>query len=181
MSEQKPLEELKMTKIPDILPVLPLTGVFVFPKMLFPLEVSGTQSITLIDEAMAGDRIIGAVLLKQPPACECSHRLEDYYSIGTSVAILRMAKTADNKAQLLLQGISRFRIIEFVEGKPYLRARVENIEDEEVKDIEVEALMANLSSLFERIIKLSPSCPRSSGRWARRSPIPAFLPTSSPP
>ena len=175
MTEQKPLEELNVTKIPEILPVLPLTGVFVFPKMLFPLEVSGTQSITLIDEAMAGDRLIGVVLLKQPPTCECSHQKEDYYSIGTSVAILRMAKTADNKAQLLLQGISRFRIIEFVEGKPYLRARVENIEDEEVKDIEVEALMANLISLFERIVKLSPFLPQEFGAMAKTITDPGVL------
>ncbi|MDP1990919.1 MAG: endopeptidase La [Syntrophales bacterium] len=175
MTEQKPLEELNVTKIPEILPVLPLTGVFVFPKMLFPLEVSGTQSITLIDEAMAGDRLIGVVLLKQPPACECSHRKEDYYSIGTSVAILRMAKTADNKAQLLLQGVSRFRIVEFVEGKSYLRARVENIEDAEVKDIEVEALMANLSSLFERIIKLSPFLPQEFGAMAKTITDPGVL------
>jgi len=175
MTEQKPFEEVKVTQIPEILPVLPLTGVFVFPKMLFPLEVSGTQSITLIDEAMAGDRLIGVVLLKQPPTCECSRQKEDYYSIGTSVAILRMAKIADNKAQLLLQGISRFRVIEFVEGKPYLRARVENIEDEEVKDIEVEALMANLVSLFERIIKLSPFLPQEFGAMAKTITDPGVL------
>jgi ATP-dependent Lon protease len=175
MTEQKPLEEVKVTQIPEILPVLPLSGVFVFPKMLFPLEVSGEQSITLIDEAMAGDRLIGVVVLKQPPACECSRQKEDYFSIGTSVAILRMAKTADNKAQLLLQGINRFRIIEFVEDKPYLRARVENIEDEVVKDIEVEALMANLISLFERIVKLSPFLPQEFGSMAKTITDPGVL------
>ena len=175
MTEQKSIEELKVTQIPEILPVLPLAGAFVFPKMLFPLEVSGTQSITLIDEAMAGDRVIGVVMLKQPPTCECSRQKEDYYGIGTSVAILRMAKTADNKAQLLLQGISRFRIIEFVEGKPYLRARVENIEEEEAKDIEVEALMANLVGLFERIVKLSPFLPQEFGPMIKTITDPGVL------
>ncbi len=156
--------------------MLPLAGAFVFPKMLFPLEVSGTPSITLIDEAMAGDRLIGLVMLKQAPDMrKCSHRMEDYYSIGTSVVILRMAKTADNKAQLLLQGIGRFRIIEFVEGKPYLRARVENLEDQEVKDIEVEALMANLVSLFERIVKLSPFLPQEFGAMAKTITDPGVL------
>jgi ATP-dependent Lon protease len=164
-----------VTKIPEILPVLPLTGVFVFPKMLFPLEVSGTQAITLIDEAMAGDRLIGVVLLKQPPTCECSRQKEDYYSIGTSVVILRMAKTADNKAQLLLQGVSRFRIVEFAEGKPYLTARIENLEDKEVKDIEVEALMANLMVLFERIIKLSPFLPQEFAAMAKTITDPGVL------
>lgn len=174
MSE-KPPEELKIAQIPEILPVLPLAGAFVFPKMLFPLEVTGTPSITLIDEAMAGDRLIGLVMLKQAPSCECSRQKEDYYSIGTSVVILRMAKTADNKAQLLLQGIGRFRIVEFVEGKPYLQARVENLEEQEVKDIEVEALMANLISLFERIVKLSPFLPQEFGTMAKTITDPGVL------
>jgi ATP-dependent Lon protease len=174
MSE-KPPEELKISQIPEILPVLPLAGAFVFPKMLFPLEISGTPSITLIDEAMAGDRMIGLVMLKQTPSCECSRQLEDYYGIGTSVVILRMAKTADNKAQLLLQGISRFRIIEFVEGKSYLQARVKHLEDQEVKDIEVEALMANLNSLFERIVKLSPFLPQEFGAMAKTITDPGVL------
>src|SRR5512136_3160502 len=101
MTEQQPPEELKVTKIPDILPVLPLSGAFVFPKMLFPLEVSGASAISLIDEAMAGDRLIGLVMLKQAgdPA-EGPHKIEDFYGVGTSVVILRMAKTADNKTQL---------------------------------------------------------------------------------
>jgi ATP-dependent Lon protease len=174
MSEKLP-EELKISQIPEILPVLPLAGAFVFPKMLFPLEISGVPSITLIDEAMAGDRMIGLVMLKQTPSCDCSRQLEDYYGIGTSVVILRMAKTADNKAQLLLQGISRFRIIEFVEGKPYLQARVKHLEDQEVKDIEVEALMANLNSLFERIVKLSPFLPQEFGAMAKTITDPGVL------
>ena len=174
MSE-KPPEELKIAQMPEILPVLPLAGAFVFPKMLFPLEISGTPSITLIDEAMAGDRLIGLVMLKQTPSCECSRQIEDYYGIGTSVVILRMAKTADNKAQLLLQGISRFRIIEFVEGKSYLQARVKHLEEQEVKDIEVEALMANLNSLFERIVKLSPFLPQEFGAMAKTITDPGVL------
>jgi ATP-dependent Lon protease len=172
---EKPPEELKIAQIPEILPVLPLAGAFVFPKMLFPLEIAGTPSITLIDEAMAGDRLIGLVMLKQTPSCECSRQTEDYFSIGTSVVILRMAKTADNKAQLLLQGIGRFRIIEFVEGKTYLQARVENLEEQEVKDIEVEALMANLISLFERIVKLSPFLPQEFGAMAKTITDPGVL------
>jgi ATP-dependent Lon protease len=119
--------------------------------------------------------MIGLVMLKQTPSCECSRQLEDYYGIGTSVVILRMAKTADNKAQLLLQGISRFRIIEFVEGKSYLQARVKHLEDQEVKDIEVEALMANLNSLFERIVKLSPFLPQEFGAMAKTITDPGVL------
>jgi len=176
MAKEKPSEELKVIQIPEVLPVLPLAGAFVFPKMLFPLEVSGASEIALIDEAMAGDRLIGLILLKhKAEEGETSRLKEDYYSIGTSVVILRMAKTADNKAQLLLQGISRFRILHFEEGKPYLRARVENLEDVEVKDIEVEALMANLIGLFERIVKLSPFLPQEFGAMVKTITDPGVL------
>ena len=176
MAKEKPSEELKVIQIPEILPVLPLAGAFVFPKMLFPLEVSGASEMTLIDEAMAGDRLIGLIMLKRKmEEGETSHLKEDYYDIGTSVVILRMAKTADNKAQLLLQGISRFRMLQIEEGKPYLRARVENLEDVEVKDIEVEALMANLIGLFERIVKLSPFLPQEFGAMVKTITDPGVL------
>ncbi|MBU4074910.1 MAG: endopeptidase La [Proteobacteria bacterium] len=176
MAEQAPHEELKVVRIPEVLPLLPIETAFVFPKMIFPLEVSGKPSLTLIDEAMAGDRLIGIVMHKHKnEAVEEQHRKEDYYSIGTSVAILRMAKTADNKAQLLLQGIGRFRIIEILKGKPYLQARVENIEDQEVKDIEIEALMANLVGLFDRIVKLSPFLPQDFGAMAKTITDPGIL------
>jgi ATP-dependent Lon protease len=173
---QKPSEELKIARIPEILPVLPLAGAFVFPKMLFPLEVYGASAISLIDEAMAGDRLIGLIMLKQAgDPTEGPHKKEDFYGVGTSVAILRMAKTADSKTQLLLQGLGRFRIVELLEGTPYLRARVENLEDQEAKDIEVEALMANLVSLFERVVKLSPFLPQEFGAMAKTVSEPGVL------
>jgi ATP-dependent Lon protease len=176
MAKEKLSEELKVIQIPEILPVLTLADAFVFPKMLFPLEVSGASEIALIDEAMAGDRLIGLVMLRRKAEeGEISRVKDDYYSIGTSVVILRMAKTAENKAQLLLQGIGRFRIVEFAEGKPYLRARVENLEDVEVKDIEVEALMANLIGLFERVVKLSPVLPQEFGAMVKTITDPGVL------
>ena len=169
-------EELKIATIPEILPVLPLSGAFVFPKMVFPMEVSGDTAVNLIDEAMAADRLVGLALLK-PTGEETKepHKIEDFHSVGTSAVILRMAKTTDNKTQLLLQGIGRVRWIELLEGKPYLRARVEPLEDLEQRDIEVEALMANLISLFERIVKLSPFLPQEFGTMAKSITEPGVL------
>ncbi len=173
---QKPSEELKIANIPDTLPVLPILGAFVFPKMLFPLEVSGDSAISLIDKAMAGDRLIGLAMLKpsEEPA-EGPRKIEDFYGVGTSVVILRMAKTTDNKTQLLLQGIGRFRILEMLEGEPHIVARVENLEEKETRDLEVEALMANLVGLFDRIVKLSPFLPQEFGAMAKTVTEPGVL------
>ena len=88
-------------------------------------------------------------------------------SVGTCAVILKMAKTAENRTQLLLQGVSRFSIEELVEGKPYQQARIKLIEEKEVKDIETEALMSNLLSLFDRILKLSPFLPPEFGPMAK--------------
>ncbi len=174
MSEQTAPEELKVIKIPEILPILPLFNVLVFPKMMFPMEISGDQSMTLVDEAMAKDRLIGLVMSKKSPL-ETKYQPEDFYTIGTSCVILKMAKTADNKAQLLVQGISRLRIISFVEEKPYIQARIETLEDQDIKNLEIEALMANLVNLFDRIVKLTPFLPQEFGAMAKSVASPGIL------
>ena len=172
MADQKALEEPGTTNIPGILPVIPLFNIVVFPNLTFPMEVVEDHLITLVDEVMAGDRIVGlAASKKSPPEVKS----KDVYDIGVSAMIMKMAKTLDNKIQLFVQGISRFRIIEFVEGKPYLQARIETIEDQEVKDIEVEALMTNLVGLFDRVIKLSPFLPQELGVMVKSITKPGML------
>ncbi|MDI6776543.1 MAG: endopeptidase La [Syntrophales bacterium] len=174
MAEEKQPEELKAGNIPKILPLLPIFNIVVFPKMMIPLEVSGDQSSTLIDEAMAKDRLVGLVMAKKPPL-ETRYQPGDFYDIGTAVMILKMAKGADNKAQLLVQGIGRFKIADFVEGKPYLQTQVEAIEDQETKDLETEALMTNLVGLFDRVVQLSPFLPQEFGLMAKSITEPGTL------
>jgi ATP-dependent Lon protease len=174
MPDQSAPEELKVIKIPDLLPILPLFNILVFPKMMFPMEIFGEQAMTLVDEAMARDRLIGLVMSKKSPS-ENSQTPEDFHTIGTSCVNLKMAKGSDNKAQLLVQGISRFRITSFVEGKPYTQARIDHLEDDEIKDLEVEALMANLVNLFDRIVKLSPFLPQEFGAMAKSITLPGVL------
>jgi ATP-dependent Lon protease len=168
MTEQKIFEENKNISIPEVIPVLPLYNALVFPKLMIPLEVSGNRAVQLVDEAMTKDRIIGLIMAKkEPDSPDYQYKLEDLYSVGTSVAIIKMAKAPENRTQMLLQGISRYEIVELLEGKPYLQARIKVLEDKEVKDIETEALMANLIVLFDRILKLSPFLPTEFGVLAK--------------
>jgi len=174
MTEQKTSEDFSVSSLPEILPILPLFDNVVFPKMVFPMEVFGDKSIQLIDEAMAKDRFMGLAVSKKS-ALETQYQPDDFYSIGTSVVILRMAKSPENKAQLLLRGIDRFRIKEFIEGSPYLQARIEPLETPEIRDIEVEALMSNLVTLFDRVVKLSPFLPQEFGTMAKSITEPGTL------
>lgn len=146
-------------KIPEILPIVPVVDLILFPRMVLPLVVHGDEFQKLVDEAMAKDRIIGLVVSKKKELT-IPHKPEDLYSVGTAALILRMSKPDEKGTQLLVQGIGRFRIDEYVSDKPYLHARIEPIAEQSIKDIEVEAMMTNLVNLFQKVLELSPYLPR---------------------
>jgi ATP-dependent Lon protease len=168
MTEQNVFEETKNFPIPEVIPLLPLHNVLLFPKMMIPLEVMGANSVQLVDDSMVKDRLIGLILSKkEPDNPDYQYKMEDLYTVGTSATIVRMAKTAENRTQILVQGLSRYEIVELISDKPYQQARIKILEDKEVKNIETEALMANLLVLFDRILKLSPFLPAEFGPMAK--------------
>jgi len=174
MAEQQPPMEFDAEKLPETLPILPLFDAALFPKMVLPLVVMQGESVQLVDEAMAKNRIIGLVVSKKPEDKESPGR-EDLAAVGTSALILKMAKSQDNRTQLLVQGLSRFRIRSYEDGKPYFRARIQVIKDIERKDNETEALMSNLISQFSRIVELSPGLPPEIGQMAKSIQEPGTL------
>ncbi len=168
-------------KIPETLPILPLFDAALFPKMVLPLVVMEGESIQLIDDAMAADRIIGLVLARTAEDDQkqkiqeegVSH--EDLYDMGASALILKMAKTEDNRAQLLVQGLSRFKIDEYLGTDPYIRARVTHVKTEEKQDTEIEALISNLLSQFTKVVELSPGLPQEMASMAKSITEPGIL------
>ena len=166
MADQQSPMKLDEEKVPEILPILPLYDAALFPKMVLPLVVLQGESVQLVDEAMAKDRIIGLMVSKKPEDKDTPGK-EDLAAMGTSAMILKMAKTQDNRTQLLVQGLNRFTITRFEEGKSYLRARIKIIKDVETKDKETEALMSNLVNQFERIVELSPGLPPEIAQMAK--------------
>jgi ATP-dependent Lon protease len=174
MADQRASMESDVEKLPELLPILPLFDAVLFPKMVLPLVVMQGESVQLVDEAMAKDRIIGLVVSKKPDGKDSPGR-EDLAKIGTSALILKMAKSQDNRTQLLVQGLSRFRIKSFENGKLYLRGHIEVVADIESKDKETEALMSNLVSQFIRIVELSPGLPQEIGQMAKSIQEPGTL------
>ena len=170
---QSPMD-IDAEKIPELQPILPLYDAVLFPKMVLPLVVMQGESVQLVDEAMAQDRIIGLVVSKKPEDKSIPGK-EDLAKIGVSALILKMAKTHDNRSQLLVQGLSRFNITSFEEGRPYLRARIDPIHEVEKKDNEIEALMSNIMGQFSRIVELSPGLPPEIGQMAKTVQEPGTL------
>jgi ATP-dependent Lon protease len=133
-----------------------------FPMMVLPLVVHGEESQKLVDEAMAKDRLIGIVVSKDKDL-GASSKPATLYEVGTAALILKMAKPEEKGTQLLVQGISRFRVGEYISDKPYVHARVELIPEQTVKDIEVDAMMSNLVGLFQKVLEFSPYLPKELG------------------
>jgi len=174
MTEQHTSSEISAEKVPEILPILPLFDAALYPKMVLPLVVMQPESIQLVDEAMSKDRLIGLVVAKKP--VEENVNVRDNLNIaGTVALILKMAKTEDNKLQLLAQGLGRFEIKKYVQEKPYLKASVKHIKDIETKDKEIDALMSNMISQFSRVAELSPGLPQEIVVMAKSIQEPGIL------
>ena len=113
--------------IPDILPVLPLKDVVVFPYIILPLSVSREKSINAVDAALAEQRII--MLVAQRDAQNESPRAEELFNVGTVAAIMRMLKLPDGRIRLLVQGLSRARIDSVLSEEPYFKAKITKLEE----------------------------------------------------
>src|SRR5689334_18466545 len=141
-------------KIPEVLPVLPLRDIVIFPYMMVPLFVQRERSIRDVDQALAENRMIMLVaqrdLEKEEPTAA------DLYNYGTAAAIMRMLKMPDGRIRILVQGLSRAHVSRFDENQPALIAHIEPLTDSEpdANDLELEALIRNVRASLERAITL---------------------------
>jgi ATP-dependent Lon protease len=146
-------------QIPSELPILPLRGVVVYPQTAVPLTIGQPRSIRLVDDVMAGeDRLIGLVASKDPDLDAPGP--EDLYHVGAVAIVHRLFRAPDGTIRLLVQGIARFNLKEFVHLEPYLKANIELSPEVMEDDLEVEALARNARDQFEHIAEMIPSIPR---------------------
>jgi ATP-dependent Lon protease len=150
-------EDLTQAEIPDILPVLPLRGIVIFPSQIHPFLVSRASSLKLIEEVGGASRIIGLTAQKNPE--EESPNPEGLFARGTAVRILKMLKYPDQSVRVLVQGLARIELGEFVQREPYFTAHVTRLQEDFTRDREAEALQANLVSQFSKFVSLVPYLP----------------------
>ena len=134
--------------------MLPLRGTVAYPDLIVPLVVGRERSIRLIDEAMGRDRLI-AILTQKNPDIE-DPELEDLYTIGTVATIMKMVKMVDGSQRIVVQGLARFKLVEFTQREPHFRARILPIFEEYQKDIEIDAMYINLKNLYKKAVEIAP-------------------------
>jgi len=139
--------------LPETLPILGLSDIVIFPGAIVPLLVETGPSLRLVDDAVAGDRLIGAVLQIKSDVAEPLP--EDLHKVGCVVRLVKMVKFPDGTARMLVEGLWRIRIKEYSPAEPYLRATFELLRDVTEDSIEAQALFRNAQKQFQEIAKLS--------------------------
>ncbi len=154
MSDVNEAPKEEPIKIPDVLPVLPLKDLVIFPFIIVPLSVSREKSINAVDQALAENRVI--MLTAQKDFQNEDPGEDDVYRIGTVAIIMRMLKLPDGRIRILVQGLSRARIDYFIQTAPFFKAKITRIEEPVVKErsLEVEALIRAAKQNLDKSVSL---------------------------
>jgi ATP-dependent Lon protease len=135
--------------------------------------VGRKKSVKLIDDAMDSDRIIGVVTQRRSEVEDPKEN--DLHPVGVAALILRMIRELDGSQRVIVQGVSRIRIKEYVQREPYFRAKVDVIEEGLVQGVEIDALMMNLKNLFQRAVELAPYLTSELGTMVNNIKAPHIL------
>ncbi|MFH1753142.1 MAG: endopeptidase La [Candidatus Omnitrophota bacterium] len=141
----------------NILPLLPLRDIVIFPHMVVPLLVGREASIKALDEAMLHGKVI--LLCTQKNVKEDDPAADDIYHVGTVANILQMLKLPEGSFKILVEGVSRAEIKEFVSDKEFYKVRAEFLNARTKKTLEAEALMRGVLNQFEEYVKLNSKIP----------------------
>ena len=145
--------------VPEVVGILPLRNTVLFPGVVSPVTAGRDKSIKLIQDAQKGKKIFGVMAQRNPDTQD--PEADDLYEVGTLVQMVRMFRMPDGNITAILQGKRRFRIVETVGVKPYLKAKIELLDDVRYtqKDKEFKALMSSIKELALQIIQESPNIP----------------------
>lgn len=140
--------------IPEQLPLLPIRDVVVYPYMILPLFVGREASIKAVNEALAKDRLI--FLAAQKEITDEHPTADTIYNIGTIAMIMRMRRLPDGRVKILVQGLMKGSIQEFIQEKPYFISNIKQIKEPVAtrENLEIEATMRTVKDQLEKVISL---------------------------
>ena len=152
IAEAKSEEQAR--KVPDTMPLLPVRDVVVYPFMILPLFVGREKSVRAVDESLSRDRLI--LLVAQRDAEKEDPGVDEIHSVGTVAMIMRMLKMPDGRVKVLVQGLTRARVLGIERRDPYFEARIVEIHEAEgvTSAIEVEALIRSVKELVTKSVTL---------------------------
>src|SRR5436305_11160590 len=143
--------------LPAALPVLPLRETVPFPDTLTPLAIGQDRSVQLVNDVLAGNRMLVMVASREPELEEPGP--SQLYEVGVVGVVARMLKVPDGTLRLLVQGAQRVRIDKWTSEVPYLVAEISELPDVVEESLELTALMRSVQQTFSQIVEAVPYLP----------------------
>jgi ATP-dependent Lon protease len=156
-----------------ILPILPSSELVLFPRVIMPMALWDEKAQKLVDDVIMTDKIFGIVASREDTST--GYGPDNLFTVGTAAVILKMRKPEDGSVRLLIQGLYRFRIDNWVGYEPYYSAQVTPISEDYEPDLELEALISSVKGLFLKMLELSPYLPAELGALVREMSDPRVL------
>ncbi|HET7370410.1 MAG TPA: LON peptidase substrate-binding domain-containing protein, partial [Gammaproteobacteria bacterium] len=161
-------------KLPeDVLITIPVRGMVLFPGLVLPVAIGRKRSAEAAQEAIRSERPVGLIMQRDPNDAE--PKPDDLYKIGTICNVLRYITTPDGTHHLVCQGEQRFRVLDTVEGHPFMLTRFEAIRESEAVPTEIEARMVNLKQRATEALELLPQTPPELVQAVQSIDSPALL------
>lgn len=156
--EAKVNVELVDQSIPEELAIIPIEDMVIYPHTVVPLAIVGKSSIDAVDYAMSRNRMIGALTIKSKKKAKITQ--EDLYDVGSVMVIHKMWKMPDDDSmRLVMQGLEKIRVTEYLQREPFHKARIEIIPEREETTERIEALMKTISGQYYKMVELVPYIP----------------------
>ncbi|MBP1711899.1 MAG: ATP-dependent proteinase [Deltaproteobacteria bacterium] len=148
------IAEDEQFKIPEMLPMLPVRDTVIFPYMILPLFVGRESSIKAVDDALAKDRMIFLATQKVPT--DDHPNPEAIYTVGTAAMVMKMLKLPDGRVKILVQGLAKGMIKEYIQQKPLFMVRIQRVIEPPAgeQNLETEALIRSVKEQSEKVLSL---------------------------
>ena len=138
----------------DVIGILPIRNVVVFPGTVTPLAIGRKESRELVEDISQNGSVIGLIVQKKPDLD--TPTFEDLYSVGTTVSVLKVIRLPQGPMHIVVHGISRFKVLEIVSTKPYLKAKVQYLNTSIKMTKRLKALIVNVRQAANRVPRSTP-------------------------
>ncbi len=145
-------------RVPDVLPILPVRDAVAFPGAVIPLGIGREKSRKLLDDVMPADKIVG--VLTQRDDSKENPGPNDLHTVGSMAIVLKMLRVGEGQQSIVVHGLVRFKVVEFIAQEPYLKAKIESLADVTPPVTpEFEMLVQSVRTAAKKVIELSPNIP----------------------
>lgn len=144
-------------ELPGEVAVLPIRNTVAFPGTIVPLSIQRDKSAKLLNDVLPDQKVVMCIAQRDPHVEDPSP--DDLFEVGTAMMVLKLFRTRDNTQNVIVQGLSRVRVVEWIASEPFLRARIEPVAELVIRTKHTEALLLNVRNLARQAVELSPNIP----------------------